>query len=77
MILQPEALIYRVVPVVRRMGDVEVDQIPSVNEARRVGRMVASNATRTSRHSLTLPAPILLEIGDKEELVRALYNLLS
>ena len=62
MILQPEALIYRVVPVVRRMGDVEVDQIPSVNEARRVGRMVASNATRTSHHSLTLPAPILLEI---------------
>ena len=75
MILQPEALIYCVISVVRRMGDVEVDQIPSVNEAQRVGRHGSLQCdTNKSPFSDVASANT---IGDKEELVRALYNLLS
>ncbi len=62
MILQPEALIYRVVPVVRRMGDVEVDQIPSVNEARRVGRHGSFQCDTNKSPFSDVPVPILLEI---------------
>jgi hypothetical protein len=74
-VLQPETLIYCVVSIVRRMGDVEVDEVPSVDEARRVGR---HGSLQCDANKLPFSDVASANaVGDKKKLVRAFHNLLS
>jgi len=74
-VLQPEMLIYCVVSIVRRMGDIEVDEVPSVNEARIVGHhgSLQCDANKSPFSDVASANAV----GEKEKLVRAFHNLLS
>ncbi len=74
-ILQPETLIDGVVSIVQRMGDVEVDEVPSVDKARRVGRHGSLQCDANKSPFADVAGANA--VGDKEKPVRAFHNLLS
>ena len=74
-ILQPETLVDGVVAIVRRMGDVEVDEVPAVDEAQRVSRHGSLQCN--ANESPFADVASANAVGDKEKLVRAFHNLLG
>jgi hypothetical protein len=61
-ILEPESLVNCIEPEVGGMRKVEVHQVTAVHQTGGIQGHIASNATRTRRHSRTSPEPIELDM---------------